>query len=622
MKLKQFWVLGIIFAAVLFNYGQTLDFEYVWDDTLIFIDRADLLNDPLSWSLLSQPVLEGTTYLRPLVFLSWFLEFRLFGQHPAISHAVNLLLFSVNISILYFLTLKIASQMGRSRPTFLASSAALFYAMHPALVESTAWVSGRFDLMATLFMLLGSYSVLRWGVRSAAAITVYVICLAGAVFSKELGLVLPAIVLCLLWWQFHYERHGKGGVEFLTYYLSVILASASFYIGYFVLRALSMESQYHMPLSADWLIHSFSNLLPFEALKYYLIKAVVPFDSITLFSPITSLRPFALQSLLADFVLLLALVVLIRQAIVNPTASVMLLCSSLLGILLVLHFVPISILENIGHERFMPLPLAFFVMAVILTDYNAAAIRFKLRSKFASVLLRGVAMIWLAGAIFTTATLVPIWRNEFSMWSWAYSVHPEVEVVANNYVAAAISQGRYELAEEYLTDKRDSDEGLSVAHQISYSLLLLRAGDEESIKFMEGVIYALPKFHLQEEGEYAARRFLIPSQNMAVLYLNYAVAQMIFNGDLDAANHYLDVALFYTRPSQQLPFSYFEVALLYAQGEQEKSLALYEGLQRKKHFSQQHISRSVWKTLSSYCEKNPSKSHVCAQAEKDGRFNR
>lgn len=620
--MKQIGLPGVLILVAVSIYWQTLGFEYVWDDSLLLIDRADLLNESLSWALLSQPVLEGTSYLRPLPFLSWYVEFNWLGQNPAISHAVNLILFIANISLVYLVTLKAAGLSGRPCPVLLAFVAGLIYTLHPVLVESTAWVSGRFDLMATTFMLLGTYSVLRWSFRSIIGATVYIVSLAGAVFSKELGLVLPGIVLCLLWWKFNLQPRasGEGGAAFCRYVMPVLMLSVTFYIFYFVVRGVSIGEQYHMPMGMDWLIYSFSNLLPFEALKYYLFKAVLPFGSISLFSPIASLTPFSLSALVLDVVLTLAVLVLGFRVIRRPTISTMLLCSSLLGVVLVLYLVPLGILENIGHERFMALPLAFFVMAVVLVDYKEVGNKLKLSKKFSGVFLPGVFVVWIFGSVVTTFSVVPVWKNELSMWLWAYSAHPEVDVVVNNYISAAMAKGRYELAEEYLNEKLESGEGLSVALQIFYSILLMGAGDAESIKYMEGVIYALPKFHEQENGDYFSRRFLITSNNMAALYLNYATAQMIFNDDLGAAEKYLEISLFYTRPSQQMPCMYFKVALLYAAGKYEESLKLYESLEGKKHFLQRDMSEMVWGILNTYCVNNPKRHDVCVKAKEDGGF--
>ena len=112
-------VMGLA-VLVLLLYGQTLGFSYVWDDGIIFLDKNDLMVKPLSWGLLSQPVLEGTSYLRPVVFLTWFTEFHLFGQRPALSHAVNVGLFLLNVILLFQVALTLFQRNGLSRPMIRA----------------------------------------------------------------------------------------------------------------------------------------------------------------------------------------------------------------------------------------------------------------------------------------------------------------------------------------------------------------------------------------------------------------------------------------------------------------------------------------------------------------------
>ena len=116
-------VMGLA-VLVLLLYGQTLGFSYVWDDGIIFLDKNDLMVKPLSWGLLSQPVLEGTSYLRPVVFLTWFTEFHLFGQRPALSHAVNVGLFLLNVILLFQVALTLFQRNGLSRPMLRAVAAA------------------------------------------------------------------------------------------------------------------------------------------------------------------------------------------------------------------------------------------------------------------------------------------------------------------------------------------------------------------------------------------------------------------------------------------------------------------------------------------------------------------
>src|SRR5690606_18444310 len=99
----------LLLAAAL--YAQTLSYEYVWDDTLLFVGKTGLVNEPLSWALLSEPVLPGTTYFRPLMFLTMFIEFNVVGQEPMLSHAVNVSILLINTLLVYLLALRLVRVM-------------------------------------------------------------------------------------------------------------------------------------------------------------------------------------------------------------------------------------------------------------------------------------------------------------------------------------------------------------------------------------------------------------------------------------------------------------------------------------------------------------------------------
>ena len=97
----RYFTAGLL-LAVLLLYGPALGFGYVWDDEIIILKNADLQRPALSWALLGRPVLEDTSYFRPLVFLSWWLAYRALGMlSPALSHAVNLGLFYLALLLCY-----------------------------------------------------------------------------------------------------------------------------------------------------------------------------------------------------------------------------------------------------------------------------------------------------------------------------------------------------------------------------------------------------------------------------------------------------------------------------------------------------------------------------------------
>ncbi len=90
----------------------------------------------------------------PLTWLSHMLDYTLFGRKPGAQHLVNLALHIANTILLFLLLRKMTGAHWRS-----AMVAALF-ALHPAHVESVAWLSERKDVLSTffLFLTLGAYA--------------------------------------------------------------------------------------------------------------------------------------------------------------------------------------------------------------------------------------------------------------------------------------------------------------------------------------------------------------------------------------------------------------------------------------------------------------------------------
>lgn len=94
---KTTYIFYIVSLAIfLYLYYQVINFNYVWDDTIVVLRNPLLMSPELTWSLLAQPVLQGTSYFRPLVFLSWYMERQWFGLNPAISHAINIVFLYVS----------------------------------------------------------------------------------------------------------------------------------------------------------------------------------------------------------------------------------------------------------------------------------------------------------------------------------------------------------------------------------------------------------------------------------------------------------------------------------------------------------------------------------------------
>ncbi len=596
MRVMSLPILLAVVAVVL--YGQVLTFGYVWDDSLLFLDKSGLLNDRLSWKLLSEPVLPGTTYLRPLIFLTLYIEFQISEQNSMLSHAVNLAIFTMNVQLLYFI-----ASLGLNRRPAIAFVVSLIYVVHPANIETVAWVSGRFDLLVTTFILGAVLLFLQRSVLSLRVCYMLIgLAYIFALMSKELGIVLP-FILALLAYGFS-GKSGAEGIKFaLRNHAGLWCVLAVITAGYFVLRIMTFESVYHSAFSAQYIhVGWFEKLLPLEALKFYMGQALLPFSTVSPVHPIESYRAIGVSQyftlLFAPVILLLSLVVLWKRGGLGPS---LFFCGvACLGP--VLHLIPITILDNIGHERFLCTALAFFVL-------SAAYLPIVKMLSWLSVPVHGQVRIiglavagWSFMAVLTVLSALPLWRSDFTLWSWAHSKHPENTYARYNYLYGAIKQGHFHLAEEELTALRQDDGGLDVGEQILYAHLLLRQGDEEAISYLEGVFYALPDFHNMSAGRYSVDRFALTRMQIAGAYISYSSALVIFKADLKGALKYNEIARWYLDQSEMLPALYQRAAILELSGDHKEAAELIRKIESVRAYNIDEIRAGYEGLKRGFCE--------------------
>ena len=136
-------------------------------------------------------------FYRPLPLASLALDLRLFGVESARGYrTVNLLLHLLGAALVGSIAGAALEGTGGERPT---GPAALFagtlFALHPLCAEPVAWISGRFDLLATVL----SLTSLRLYMASGGALgrptyALALLCFGGALLSKESAVGLPLAV--------------------------------------------------------------------------------------------------------------------------------------------------------------------------------------------------------------------------------------------------------------------------------------------------------------------------------------------------------------------------------------------------------------------------------------------
>jgi Flp pilus assembly protein TadD len=191
-SLLAFMAVAFLGAAV---YLVTLPYELVWDDNLILKQTTETVRDHGIVALFTTEFLPEASvgYYRPIVQFSFWLDSRLAGANPHAFHLTNILLHAVNGGLVFLmLRLVLASGTG----AFLGAT---LFALHPAHSESVAFVSGRTDLWAALFILVAA-NLWLWERREPGTIPLAKRAGATAAFllaclSKETAYLLPVVLL-------------------------------------------------------------------------------------------------------------------------------------------------------------------------------------------------------------------------------------------------------------------------------------------------------------------------------------------------------------------------------------------------------------------------------------------
>ena len=188
-----FTIAALVLLAL--AYAGRLDGDYVWDDTYLVRDNASLIGaaglhrifTTDLWSSAGQP---RSQLFHPLPMLSFWIQAQLGVLTVVASRLVNL---ALHLACGYaFLCLLLRSAV----PPLAAAMLALVFVAHPSATEPVMWLTGRHDLLATLFA-LGAF--LAWpdgkAERRWRRATLAALFCAGAFLCKEPYIVIPGLLL-------------------------------------------------------------------------------------------------------------------------------------------------------------------------------------------------------------------------------------------------------------------------------------------------------------------------------------------------------------------------------------------------------------------------------------------
>jgi Flp pilus assembly protein TadD len=212
---------GLILLCVLVFWPMFSN-GFVWDDLVFIRDNAAIRGLWPPARFLDAPPGMGQ---RPLLMLSYALDFRLYGLQPWGYHLTNLLLHFLCVLGVVFL----GKALFKNRPAALFAGA--LFAVHPGHAEAVISFLGRSDLLATAFLLWGflaylgsqkARGLIRGGLYGMSLAAFALACL-----SKDTAAVFPALLLLwnLIQGQLARGTRKKTLLGWLPFVLVLILYS-------------------------------------------------------------------------------------------------------------------------------------------------------------------------------------------------------------------------------------------------------------------------------------------------------------------------------------------------------------------------------------------------------------
>jgi len=393
------------------SYANTLGHGFVIDDASL-ISQSSVIHE-LRWTDMLSP----SHGYRPVRTFTYGLNYLLGGNDPFGYHLLNVIVHSINVVLLFFLFLRWTSSL------MAGAVGGLFFAIHPVQTAAVAYVSGRKDLLATMFVLLAchAYTSFRRKARPGPAILTLALFVL-AILAKEVAIVLPALLILvdafILTGPAEAESDNRSFIEKvigplrrapLFYGAAILLLLFGAYYAVFVTKASRMTGFW----GGDPWTHYGTSLKLF---LHYAKLVIIPYPLIADYLG----EVFSLSKGLADPVTLACVAFLAGYLFVavkvhnrNPRVTFGMLWF-FVALLPVLQIVPF---HELAADHFLYLPLVGVVLLA------SEAVHFLKSSWGARVAVSAAAA---AAICFTVLTVDRNrdWKDEVTLWTATYKTAP------------------------------------------------------------------------------------------------------------------------------------------------------------------------------------------------------
>ena len=487
-----------VVLAVVAVFAIALRNEFVqWDDQVNLVENAGfrgLSPHHLAWMFTT--TLMG--HYIPVTWLSFGVDFMLWGMQPAGYHFTNLVFHAANAVLFYWIARRLlAAARPDASQTALrvgAAVAALFFAIHPLRAESVAWATERRDVLSGLLLLTCVLTYLRAaeveGPRRRRRLALAVAAFALAMLAKSIVMTLPLLLIVIDWYPlrrlspapstWRTPQTRRTLLEKLPFGAVAVAGAAVSYWAVAHHDFFTPAAKYPLPSRIAMALYS---------MVFYVSKTVLPTDLSPLYELPVRVDPLDPEFLLAGVAVALVSVSLVALAGRWPAGLAAWAWYSIV-------LAPVGGLVHAGfqlaHDRYSYLSCLGF--AVLVGGGAAWLVGARAAGTVRPPLFRATCAA-LAALLTTLASLtwlqVQVWRDTESLWTHATFVTPECSICHDNYGALIVNRAL----------KRPGEELVAIQHFVQ--ALALKPDRE---KPYGGLGLALIQLNRPRDAEAALRR--------------------------------------------------------------------------------------------------------------------
>lgn len=441
----------MLFIAILSIalYTNTLKNGFVLDDEDVII------NSPLIKDFNNVIELFGSDYFnlsgemsyRPVVTLSYFIDYKLSGLKPWGYHLTNVLLHATNSVLLYlFLSFIVRSSAAKTRKQLLQPIRdiplliSLLFVAHPILTEAVNVPSYREDLLVFLFYVgaLNLYLFIRSSTVSQSRLVMPALYLLScilylfALFSKEMAVTFPLMAYCYEW-IYTDKRKNKNSILLNPYNIGYFgITFIYIYIRFYYFHNPASLVEVYAPawgfaerlLTIPWLLLNYLklSLFPFSLSSDHIIDPVKAVSSFLFIAPVVIVSS------------LLAIAITIRNRKKEIAFGILYFFITLIP---VYNIFPIAMSMA---ERYIYLPLAgLAIIAGALLKLGLESPGFRFRRLIVFITLFSTVSLYSIKVVKRN----DIWGNDYLFWADTVKTSPKSDRAHLNLGAVYFDQEKF-----------------------------------------------------------------------------------------------------------------------------------------------------------------------------------